>query len=81
MMEMFERNPSMLDMLKQAWYERKDCGICKKGTRHAEDDEVLPSGITIMVRKCSNRNCTFFEKIVLDTEEKVLDYEFKGEKK
>lgn len=79
MMDMFEGNPFLIDIRKRNWHKRTECGFCKEGTRYGEEDKVLPSGITIMVRRCSNSNCGFFEKIVLDGEGKVLDYEHEPE--
>jgi hypothetical protein len=69
----------MFDSLTKCSEEDKDCWECKKGKVKCEET-VLPSGLKIIIRTCSNPNCCFFEKVVVTDEHEILDFEHKPHK-
>jgi len=80
MLEHFKDNPFTLSIWRKPFSKTKICSECGQG-EILRSEEPLPSGLVVMTKRCSNSNCSFFEKVVLTDEDEVLDYERKPEMK
>ena len=59
----------------ELWLNTKDekCQECAEGKIKSEDT-ILPSGLRVHSKRCSNINCRFFENLVMSSQGEILDF-------
>jgi hypothetical protein len=66
------------DYLTKYPKEDKDCFECMLAHRKGKiksEKTVLPSGLRVITRRCTNPDCPFFEETILTDENEILDFQ------